>query len=79
MLLYIGTVLEFVDSKGGLVLQVGSCSSSAFAYTFLHHLVLTDLSNQKSDVKGTTICEGLIRFSRVLNFILDRSVNPLKS
>ena len=66
VLLYIGTLFEFVDSKGGLVFQIGSRSSSAFAYTFLQHLLLADLSSQQSDVKGTTICEGLIRFSRVL-------------
>jgi hypothetical protein len=66
VLLYIGTLFEFVDSKGGLFFQIGSRSSSAFAYSFLQHLVLADLSSQQSDVKGTTICEGLIRFSRVL-------------
>jgi len=65
VLLYIGTLFESVDSKGGLVFQIGSRSSSAFACTFLQHLVLADLSSQ-SDVKGTTICEGLIGFSRVL-------------
>jgi hypothetical protein len=66
VLLYIGTLIEFADSKGGLVSQIGSCSSTASPYTFLQHLVLADLSSQQSDVEGTTICEGLIRFSRVL-------------
>jgi hypothetical protein len=66
VLLYIGTLFEFVDSKGGLVFQIGSRSSSAFVYTFLQHLVLADLPSQQSEVNGTTICEGLLRFSRVL-------------